>query len=352
MMSEAVAGGSELLSVEHLEVELPAQDGYVRVIDDVSFTIGKGEMIGLAGESGSGKTMTALAIMGLLPSRSPRATGRIVFEGTDLLGLSKRERQTLRGSAMSMVFQEPMTSLHPAFTVGEQIAEVVRAHQHASRSAARARAVEMLDIVGIPGARTRVDDYPYEFSGGMQQRVMIAMALVCSPRLLIADEPTTALDVTVQAQIIELLKDLQRDFEMAVLFITHDLGVLAQLAERMMVMYAGQVVENAAVRTVLQHPLHPYSAALIRAAPHPSLKGERLPTIPGTTPRPGRFAHGCRFAPRCTFALDICRSAEPALESMAGHEVRCVRHAELELLVSAKGAPAPHEAVQPGGAAS
>lgn len=351
-MSTPVSGGSELLSVEHLEVELPAQGGYVRVIDDVSFTIDKGEMVGLAGESGSGKTMTALAIMGLLPTRSPRATGRIVFEGTELLELSKRGRQTLRGSAMSMVFQEPMTSLHPAFTVGEQIAEVVRAHQNASRSAARSRAVEMLDIVGIPGARTRVKNYPYEFSGGMQQRVMIAMALACSPRLLIADEPTTALDVTVQAQIIELLKDLQRDFEMAVLFVTHDLGVLAQLAERMMVMYAGQVVENAAVRNALQHPRHPYTEALIRAAPQPALKGTRLPTIPGSPPRPGRFEHGCRFAPRCTYALDVCRDAAPALESLAGHEVRCVRHGDLELRVAARDSDVPDAAFEPGGAAS
>lgn len=352
-MSTPVSDGSGLLSVEHLEIELPAQGGYVRVIDDVSFTIGKGEMVGLAGESGSGKTMTALAIMGLLPSRRPRATGRIVFEGTELLALSKRERQALRGSAMSMVFQEPMTSLHPAFTVGEQIAEVVRAHQNASRSAARNRAIEMLDVVGIPGARKRIDSYPFEFSGGMQQRVMIAMALACSPRLLIADEPTTALDVTVQAQIIELLKDLQRDFEMAVLFVTHDLGVLAQLAERMMVMYAGQVVENAAARNALQHPRHPYTEALIRAAPQPALKGERLPTIPGSPPRPGRFEPGCRFAPRCTYALDVCRDSPPALESIAGHEVRCVRQADLDLHASPGDASyAPKTATEPGGAAS
>ena len=334
-MSATTAGSSTLLSVEHLDVDLPGQGGYVRVIDDLSFTIGKGEIVGLAGESGSGKTMTALAIMGLLPSRRPRASGRILFDGTDLLKLPKRERQSLRGSAMSMVFQEPMTSLHPALTVGDQIVEVVRAHQHASRAAARSRAIEMLDIVGISGAASRVDSYPYEFSGGMQQRVMIAMALACSPQLLIADEPTTALDVTVQAQIVELLKDLQRDFGMAVLFVTHDLGLLAQLAERMMVMYAGQVVENAGAAAVLRSPRHPYTEALIRAAPHPSLKGGRLPTIPGAPPRPGRFESGCRFAPRCTYALDACRSAEPPLEVVLGHEVRCVRHGELELRPSA-----------------
>lgn len=348
-MSAPASGGDALLTVEHLEIDLPAQGGYVRVIDDVSFTIGRGEMVGLAGESGSGKTMTALAIMGLLPSRSPRVSGRIVFEGIDLLGLSRRDRQSLRGSAMSMVFQEPMTSLHPAFTVGEQIAEVVRTHQKVSRSAARARAVEMLDIVGISGAGVRADSYPYEFSGGMQQRVMIAIALACSPRLLIADEPTTALDVTVQAQIVELLEDLQRDFEMAVLFVTHDLGLLAQLAERMMVMYAGQVVENAAVSTVLRHPRHPYTEALIRAAPQPALKGERLPTIPGAPPRPGRFEPGCRFAPRCTYALDVCREAAPTMESLAGHEVRCVRHAELELRASGGGSFAPSAAELSGG---
>lgn len=327
------APGSPLLSVEHLEVELPAQDGYVRVIDDVSFTIAKGEMVGLAGESGSGKTMTALAIMGLLPSRRPRAAGRIIFEGTDLLSLSKRERQSLRGSAMSMVFQEPMTSLHPAFTVGEQIAEVVRAHQTTTRTAARSRAVEMLDIVGIPGARERVGNYPHEFSGGMQQRVMIAMALACSPQLLIADEPTTALDVTIQAQVLTLLHSLVDELNMALLLITHDLGVVAQVCDKALVMYAGQIVERAEVDELYAEPRHPYAEGLLVSMPQVAPRArKRLASIPGTPPMPWAFPSGCRFHPRCPYSDDRCETgALDLVELTETRSSRCLRVDELDL---------------------
>ncbi len=228
-----------------------------------------------------------------------------------------------------MVFQEPMTSLHPAYTIGEQIAETVRRHEDVSRQAARLKAAEMLEVVGIPDATENLDSYSFQFSGGMQQRAMIAMALCCNPKLVIADELTTALDVTIQAQIMELLQDLQQEFGMAVLFVTHDLGLLAQISERLMIMYAGQVVESSASEQLLRDPRHPYSEALIKAAPHPAYCGGRLPVVPGAPPRPGRYDEGCRFSPRCTYSTDACRLNLPSLEMVDGHEVRCIRHEEL-----------------------
>lgn len=331
-MTAAASTGSELLlEVEGLSVDLPTEGGYVRVLDDVSFSIHRGEMVGLAGESGSGKTMTALAVMGLLPTRKPRAEGRILLEGRDLLALPRRELQGIRGSQVSMVFQEPMTSLHPAYTIGEQIAETVRRHLKVDRKSARRRAAELLDIVGIPNPEDRIGHYSFEFSGGMQQRAMLAMALACGPKLIIADEPTTALDVTIQAQIVELLQDLQQQFGMAVLFVTHDLGLLSQLSETLMIMYAGQIVEVAPTETILRRPRHPYADVLIQAAPHPDQRGGRLPVVPGAPPRPGRYPEGCRFAPRCAYAVDACQQP-PALEAVEdGGVVRCVRQAQLSL---------------------
>jgi peptide/nickel transport system ATP-binding protein len=324
-------GGGVLLQIEHLSLDLPGEDGYVSILDDVSFEIHAGELLGLAGESGSGKTMTALAVMGLLPRR-PRVSGQILMDGLDLLSLPTRELRTRRGRDIGMVFQEPMSSLHPSWTVGEQISEVVRAHEPVSRRAAQARAVDMLRKVGIPDPTMRAKQYAFQFSGGMQQRVMMAMALVCRPKLLIADEPTTALDVTVQAQITELIKELQREFGMAVLFVTHDLGLLAGLAARMVVMYGGQVIEVGDTSAMFARPQHPYTRALIRAAPHPDLKGQRLPTIPGAPPHPGLLPDGCRFHPRCAFATRDCTVAPIAIERLgSGAEVRCIRRAELQL---------------------
>jgi peptide/nickel transport system ATP-binding protein len=326
--------GTPLLQVAHLSLDLPTERGWVSILDDVSFEIRAGELLGLAGESGSGKTMTALAIMGLLPSRTAKISGTVVFDGIDLLTLSPKEMRSVRGKAISMVFQEPITSLHPAFTVGEQIAEVVRAHEKVGKKAAWARAVDMLDRVGIANPVVRSKQYAFQFSGGMQQRVMMAMSLVCHPKLLIADEPTTALDVTVQAQITELIKELQRDLDMAVLFVTHDLGVLAGIAQRMVVMYGGQIVEVAMTRDMFVSPKHPYTQALILAAPHPDLKGQRLPTIPGAPPHPARLPVGCRFHPRCAYCTHDCTTGYIAIESPTpGRQVRCVRHEELQLLV-------------------
>jgi len=320
-----------LLQINHLSLDLPTERGRVQILDDVSFEIRAGEILGLAGESGSGKTMTALAIIGLLP-RNPRISGEIVFDGMNLLALGKHELRRVRGKEIGMVFQEPITSLHPAWTVGEQIAEVVRAHESVSRRAAWDRAVQMLQRVDIPNPRARAKQYAFQFSGGMQQRVMMAMALVCGPKLLIADEPTTALDVTVQAQITELIKQLQDDLDMAVLFVTHDLGVLAGLAQRMVVMYGGQLVEQAPTDQMFSRPEHPYTQALIFAAPHPELKGQRLPTIPGAPPHPGMMPAGCRFRPRCAYAQTACADGPISIGRLSpAREVRCVRAGELSL---------------------
>lgn len=330
-MSRQDATPSPLLQVEHLSLSLPTERGWIEILNDVTFDVLPGEMVGLAGESGSGKTMTALAIMRLLPN-SPRLEGRITFDGVDLLSLSAAEMRRLRGNDISMVFQEPMSSLHPSWTVGEQIAEAVRAHEHVSRKAAWARAVDMLRRVDIPSPEERAKQYAFEFSGGMQQRVMMAIALVCRPKLLIADEPTTALDVTVQAQITELIKELQDELDMSVLFVTHDLGVLAGLTQSMIVMYGGQVAERASTANMFSSPAHPYTQALLLAAPHPDLKGQRLPSIPGAPPHPGAVPSGCRFHPRCPYAEGKCTGQYIELERpSAGREVRCIRHDELEL---------------------
>jgi oligopeptide/dipeptide ABC transporter ATP-binding protein len=333
VMEEMIDLGTDdrLLRVEHLGVHLPTEAGEVTVVDDVSLDVAPGEVVGLAGESGSGKTMTALAIMGLLPQRA-RVEGRIVLEGRDLLQLPKRQLRKVRGDVVAMVFQDPMSCLHPAYTTGEQIAEALRAHRRISRAEAMRIAISMLDRVGIPDAAKRARQYPFEFSGGMQQRVMIAMALALEPRLLIADEPTTALDVTVQAQVLDLIASLQVELSMAVLFVSHDLGVVSELCERVVVMYAGQVIEDSPSRELFRRPLHPYAQALIVAAPHPALKGTELPTIPGAPPLPGLLPDGCRFHPRCDFCQpERCTDHEIAVQVVEGRAVRCVRATELDL---------------------
>jgi len=322
-----------LLAVEHLAVEFATPDGWTRVVDDVSFTIRSGETMGLVGESGSGKSVSALTVMGLLPKGQGRvADGSIRFAGRELRGSDERAMRRIQGSDIAMIFQEPMTSLNPAFTVGNQVAESVRAHDRVSKKEAWRRAVEMLELVGIPDASRRVNEYPHNFSGGMRQRAMIAMALACNPKLLIADEPTTALDVTIQAQILDLLRHLQRELGMAILFVTHDLGVVAEICDQVTVLYGGQTVEQAPVADLFARPRHPYSAALMASMPQSAEVGQPLRTIPGVVPRPEEMPSGCRFHPRCAHTLPECAAAPVALVPL-GHasSVRCVRSDQLDL---------------------
>jgi oligopeptide/dipeptide ABC transporter ATP-binding protein len=308
-----------LLSVEGLGVAM----GGVPVLEDVSFAIAPGETLGLVGESGCGKSVTALSIMRLLPEPPARiASGRIVFDGTDLLDLDAERLRSIRGDRIAMIFQEPMTSLNPVFTIGDQIGESLIVHRGASRAAARAEAARLLDLVGIPAAASRLDRYPHELSGGQRQRAMIAIALACKPRLLIADEPTTALDVTVQAQILDLIARLRRELGMAVLLITHDLGVVAEFCDRVAVMYAGRIVEEAPATALFAAPGHRYTEALLRSMPAANAPGRDLPSIPGSVPPPAARGAGCVFAPRCGFATPRCRAALPLLGAPP-HRLRC-----------------------------
>jgi peptide/nickel transport system ATP-binding protein/oligopeptide transport system ATP-binding protein len=314
-----------LLQVSGLGVEFQTRGGIARVLDDVGFALGRGQTLGLVGESGCGKSMTALAMMRLIPTPPGRITsGQVVLDGQDLLALPEPAMRQYRGNRISMIFQEPMTSLNPAYTVGDQIGEAVRLHQGLNRKAAIQRAVEMLDAVGIPAAASRVHEYPHQFSGGMRQRVMIAMALACEPALLIADEPTTALDVTIQAQILELLRELQQRLGMAILIITHDLGVIAELVDEVIVMYAGQIVESAPVAALFSDPQHPYTIGLLGSIPRLDVERERLATIEGTVPSPANQPVGCRFAPRCPFADSRCHAEPPPLRALGvDHQVAC-----------------------------
>jgi peptide/nickel transport system ATP-binding protein len=321
-----------LLEVRDLSVEFGASGGTLRVVDGVSFSVAPGQTVGLVGESGCGKSVSSLAVMGLIPERTGRVRATTLrFGDRDLTTIGKSEMRTLRGPEMAMIFQEPMTSLNPAFTVGNQIAESVRTHQKVSRAQANAHAVEMLDRVGIPDPQRRVKDYPHAFSGGMRQRAMIAMALANDPKLLIADEPTTALDVTIQAQILELLRGLQRDAGMAIVFVTHDLGVVADICDRVVVMYAGQVVESAGVDAVFDRPRHPYSSGLLDSMPQTTPPGRPLPVIPGQVPSPDAWPVGCRFADRCPYVADECRTAPVEWTELPGGGVRCIRADELAL---------------------
>lgn len=323
-----VTSAEPLLKVDGLVVEFATSQGWVPVVRGASLEVGAGSVRALVGESGSGKTVTSLAVLGLLPKAHSRVTaGSVVFEGRDLTGLSERALRRVRGNEIAMIFQEPMTSLNPAYTIGDQIAETVRHHRKSSRRQAWTRAVEVLDLVGIPAAARRAHDYPHSFSGGMRQRAMIAMAIACDPRLLIADEPTTALDVTVQSGILSLLRDLQRDLGMAILLVTHDLGVVAQFCQDVTVMYAGEPVEVAGVGELFSTPGHPYSEGLIRSLPQQSAVGEDLVFIPGLVPQPGAMPPGCSFAPRCEFARPgTCDHRRPDLVTLAsGRRTRCLR---------------------------
>lgn len=316
----------ELLRVNGLSVSFNGLHGSVAVLDDISFDIKPGEIVGIVGESGSGKSVTSLAIMGLLGPQGRIDSGGIALDQTDLTSLGERAMQDIRGRDIAMIFQEPSTSLNPVLRVGFQIAEVLIEHFGLNSAEAGKRAVELMDHVGIPAAATRAGDYPHQLSGGMKQRIMIAMALACRPKLLIADEPTTALDVTIQAQILDLISDLRAEFDMGVLLITHDMGVIAEMADRVIVMYAGQIVEQSTAEMLFRRPQHPYTRLLLRSIPSAREKQTMLPMIEGTTPSPANFPTGCRFNPRCPIAADQCRKDPPDLLSRSeGHSVRCLR---------------------------
>lgn len=303
-----------LLSVQNLKTQFTTDTGTVRAVDGVSFTINEGETVGIVGESGSGKSVTALSIMRLLPHRiSNIVDGKIFFKGKDLVNLREKDMRKIRGNDIAMIFQEPMTSLNPSYTIGSQIGEVMRLHMKLSKKEAEKRCIELLEKVGIPRAEKIVNDYPHQLSGGMRQRVMIAMAIACDPKLIIADEPTTALDVTIQAQILELIQQMKQEKNMSILIITHDLGVVSEVCDRVIVMYAGRIVEEANVRTLFESPSHPYTIGLIESMPSLEEEVEWLETIPGNVPIPSEMPKGCKFAPRCKFANQRCLDEEPEL---------------------------------------
>jgi len=313
-----------LLSVEDLRTHFHTSAGVVRAVDGVSFAIERGEVLGLVGESGCGKSVTSLSIMRLVPPPGRVTAGRIRLEDEDLLDKDAEAMRRVRGARIAMVFQEPMTSLNPVFTIGDQIAAAVLAHEGGGRRAAWERAVEMLDRVQVPSPRERARDYPHQLSGGLRQRAMIALALAPGPQLLIADEPTTALDVTIQAQILDLLRRLQAERGMAVLLITHDLGVVAEVCHRVAIIYAGRIVETGSVASIFASPVHPYTRGLLRCLPHPSRFGQPLSSIEGAPPDLRAVDGGCRFAPRCPHAIEACRREEPALaKRKPGHFVAC-----------------------------
>jgi oligopeptide/dipeptide ABC transporter ATP-binding protein len=327
--AEASAGptpalATAALDVHHLRTEFRIEGAWHAAVDDISFSIAPRETLALVGESGCGKSITALSIMGLVPRPQGRiAAGRILLDGTDLVPLAERALEKLRGARVAMIFQEPMTSLNPVMTIGAQVAEALVVHQGLSRRAADAKALAVLEEVKIPSAARRFHEYPHQFSGGMRQRVMIAMALACEPAVLLADEPTTALDVTIQAQVLGLLADLRQRHGMAMLFITHNLGVVAQIADRVAVMYAGQIVEQAPVHAIFANPAHPYTRALFAAIPRLDMPDQDLAAIPGRVPPLNAMPTGCRFAPRCPLAQSGCETPQVLAELTPAHSVRC-----------------------------
>ncbi len=336
--------GERILTVEDLRVALPVPAGTLHAVQGVSFHVDRRETLCIVGESGCGKTLTALAVMDLLPASARRTAARLELEGKSLAGIGERAMSDIRGNRMAMIFQEPMSSLNPAYTIGNQLEEALLRHRRVSRREARKRAVYLLDRVGITAAASRLKQYPHQLSGGLRQRVMIAMALMCAPALIIADEPTTALDVTIQAQILHLLAELQREFAMGLVLITHDLGIVARIATRVVVMYAGEVVEAGSAAAIFAAPAHPYTQGLIACIPVPgrTRRGERLGTIPGMVPSLVGRMQGCHFAGRCPYAIDACRGSDVPLEGVRDgdpHLVRCIRHAEI-----AAGAPRTAEA--------
>ncbi|MFM8877639.1 MAG: ABC transporter ATP-binding protein [Verrucomicrobiota bacterium] len=332
---------ADILTVRNLTTEFLTPAGHVRAVDEISFSIPRGGTVGLVGESGCGKSVTSLSIMRLVSSPGVISTGEILFNGVDLAKVPETDMRRFRGNKISMIFQEPMTSLNPVYTVGNQISEAISLHLNLGPKETRDLAIDMLRQVGIPSPEKRIDEYPHQMSGGMKQRVMIAMALVCKPDLLIADEPTTALDVTIQAQILDLLNSLQKSLGMSILMITHDLGVVAEVSDDVAVMYAGKVVERGDARDIFRRPLHPYTIGLFRSLPSMSAaRGGRLPTIPGMVPSPLDFPTGCRFRTRCPFATATCAQSEPTLKEVGGgHAVAC--HFASEIESGAKAATGP-----------
>ncbi len=321
-----------LLEVDNLRVNFALSDGMLHAVRGVSFSLERGETLAIVGESGSGKSMTSLALMNLLPKRATRRADRLLFDGIDLTAAPETRMRALRGNRMAMIFQEPMTSLNPSYTIGNQLAEALRTHRAVSAAAARDRAVHLLDKVGIPSAAQRLNQYPHQLSGGLRQRVMIAMALMCGPDLIIADEPTTALDVTIQAQILHLLADLKNEFGMAMILISHDLGVVARVADKVAVMYAGEVVESAASRPLFKAPRHPYTRGLLNCIPVPgrTAPGAPLGAIPGQAPTLIGAQRGCAFRDRCAFAAAECEGDIPFVAVAPGHHARCIRLNALE----------------------
>lgn len=321
----------DLLTIKNLNVSFLGRGTPTQVIRDLSLTVGRNESLGIVGESGSGKSVTSLATMRLLPPKAARVEGEILFHDENLLAISEEKMQSVRGNRIAMIFQEPMTSLNPIHTCGKQIAESVRLHSGANKQEANARALELLELCGIPSAAQRMREYPHQLSGGMRQRVMIAIALACDPELLIADEPTTALDVTIQAQILELMKSLRKDREMGIIMITHDLGVVHDFCDRVVVVYTGEVVESAPVKALFADPLHPYTEGLIAAIPQLEKQSERLEAIDGMVPDAGDMPTGCHFNPRCKYATDRCRQEHPQLQTLAnGRQLRCFRAEEVQ----------------------
>jgi peptide/nickel transport system ATP-binding protein len=323
-----------LLAIENLRVVFHGDRGRRTVaVDGVDISLARGSTLGLVGESGCGKSVTSLAVMGLLPAQSAEVTGSVTFDGVSLLDLPDRDLRDLRGDRMAMIFQEPMTSLNPSYTIGEQIAEVLVRHRGASEREAREKAIALLRRAGIPSPEQRIDDYPHKLSGGMRQRAMIAIALACDPELLIADEPTTALDVTIQAQILDLMRDLKRTSDAAIILITHDLGVVAEVCDEVAVMYAGEIVERAPADALFEAPQHPYTVGLLASIPRLDLRADRLAVIEGVLPDMASPPVGCRFADRCPFVLEECRAAPPPVVELGGRWSRCLR-APLERLAA------------------
>ncbi|MCG3086922.1 ABC transporter ATP-binding protein [Sporosarcina cyprini] len=315
-----------ILEVKDLQTTFFTDSGEVPAVDHIDFQLKEGEVLGIVGESGCGKSVTSLSIMGLVPNPPGKVVGgEILYDGANLIEKKEAEMRQIRGNDIAMIFQEPMTSLNPLFTIGNQMTEAIRIHERKlSKKEIEQKAVDMLKMVGLPRASELMKDYPHQLSGGMRQRVMIAMALVCNPKILIADEPTTALDVTIQAQILKLMKDLNERLHTAILLITHDLGVVADLCERVIVMYAGQIIEEAPTETLFDHPQHPYTKGLIQSVPDLREKRDRLYSIPGNVPRPGTIKQGCRFAARCEFAFDRCKVENPELYTTSdAHRTRC-----------------------------
>lgn len=323
-----------LLDIKDLRTYFYTENGVVPSVDGVSLQLKKGETVGIVGESGCGKSVTSLSIMGLVGAPGKVAGGEINFDGKDLVKASKKEMRKIRGNEIAMIFQEPLSSLNPVFTVGSQVAEAIRLHQKASKAEAKEKTIELLKVVGIPIPEKVYSSYPHSLSGGMRQRIMIAMALSCSPKLLIADEPTTALDVTIQAQILHLMRELSRKNDTAIMLITHDLGVVAEMVDRVIVMYAGQVVEQTDVYSLFKEPKHPYTKGLLNSTPRIHELNEELASIEGTVPTPAEMPKGCRFHPRCPFAMEKCVTDEPQLEELReGHQVRCWLHEEQEVTI-------------------